>query len=303
MKRQGNMLILTLVACALLALVLVVGVEVANLGKATQKNEVAVLQMEQLHRTAMADGFALLNRDAKDVTVGHRILADEPIRGQTRALVVEEKKGRVVTLKSENRLTGGASRIHRVQCLVVPKEARMNFQKDKQALFFGGQLKDVNNRWLSAHADEDVVLLCHPSLTIGGGSGVKKPLSGSLLITGWSDQSAAAVLNTDLSVSGNMVCNGNLSLRHGLSCQRAWVDGTLTIDEGIRLRARDIYLERDVSLAVLKRLEGTVYMPNPPDLEVLSDEEKEGLPTVLPLPADVRPQTDKRLYLMLQQLS
>ena len=57
MKRRGNMLVITLVACALLAIVLVAGLEVATLTKATSRNQVASVKLEQLHRTALQDGM------------------------------------------------------------------------------------------------------------------------------------------------------------------------------------------------------------------------------------------------------
>ena len=100
-----------------------------------------------------------------------------------------------------------------------------------------------------------------------------------------------------------MVATGNLSLRHDLSCEQAWIDGKLTIDEGVKLEANKVYLAEDADLDVLNRIEGTIYMPHPPTVEDDEDEEQVGGLDIHVLPENANPKTDRVLYLMLQQLN
>lgn len=302
MKRRGNMLVMTLVACALLAMVLVAGLEVASLTKATSRNQLASVKLEQLHRTALQDGMRLLNEHAESVSVAHVILSDAPLVGQTRTLSVKEVRPRSVILYSEVRLDDGSARFHSVELLALPREARLGFKQSSRALFFGGLEKDVSNRWLNNHKTEDLVCLCDGGVFIGGGNPPQVHLQGSLLLTGWVHEKVAATLQTPLQVKGNVVATGNLSLRNDLSCETAWIDGTLTIDEGVKLEAKKVYLAQDAPLDVLKRIKGSIYMPHPPLADNEEDEALlEGLDIEL-LPEDANPETDRRLYLMLQQL-
>ena len=59
--RRGNILLLTLIACAMLALVLVTGAELASLRLAARGDETRGLQLAQLHRTALAESLDELN--------------------------------------------------------------------------------------------------------------------------------------------------------------------------------------------------------------------------------------------------
>lgn len=302
MKQRGNMLVMTLVACALLAVVLMAGLEVASLTKATSRNQVASLKLEQLHRTALKDGMAMINDSGAPLTVAHVILSDCPLNGQSRKLSVKDVEARHVVLYSESRLDDGSARFHTVELLALPKETRLGFKQPSRALFFGGVEKDVSNRWLKTHKDEDIVCLCDGGVSIGGGKPLETPLKGSLLLTGWEQKHVAATLQIPLHVKGNVVATGNLSLRHDLSCETAWIDGTLTIDEGVKLEAKTVYLAKDAPLDVLKRIKGTIFMPNPPTADNEEDEALlQGLDIEM-LPEDANPETDRKLYLMLQQL-
>ena len=303
MKRRGNMLVITLVACALLAIVLVAGLEVVTLTKATSRNQVASVKLEQLHRTALQDGMHSINESNAPLIAGHVILADTPISGQHRKLSVQAVQPRSVVLCSASRLDDGSARFHTVELLAIPKEARLNFKQSSRALFFGGMEKDVSNRWLSNHQASDIVCLCDGGITIGGGRALKAPLKGSLLLTGWEQVNVGATVQTTLHVKGNVVATGNLSLRHDLSCEQAWIDGKLTIDEGVKLEANKIYLAEDADLDMLKRIEGTIYMPHPPTVEDDGDEEQVGGLDIHVLPENANPKTDRVLYLMLQQLN
>lgn len=54
---------------------------------------------------------------------------------------------------------------------------------------------------------------------------------------------------------------------------------------------------------MLKRIEGTIYMPHPPTVEDDEDEEQVGGLDIHVLPENANPKTDRVLYLMLQQLN
>lgn len=302
MRRRGNMLIFVMMACAILALILVSGVEVAGLSKATTKNQLAVLQLEQLHRSALAEGLNQLNAQGEQVVVGHRIVSDTPLDGQTRLLKVEAVEGRRLVLMSQCELAGGSARTHRVEVLAIPKEKRLGFTSPSQALFLGTVQRALDNRWLFNHVDEDIVLVTEENITIGSGTALTKPLTGSVLITGLEEATVSAVINVDLKVDKHFVCTGNLSLRHDLSCETAWIDGTLTIDEGTRLVADKVYLGEDVPREVLECIQATVYMPHPLKADISEAGEKSPLPDIQPLPDDVHQKTDQQLYLVLQQL-
>lgn len=302
MKRRGNMLIMTLVTCALLAVILVGGLEVASLKKATMVNQVASLKLEQLHRTALNEGMEILNAHGEPLTTGHTILSETPVKGQTHKLSVTEVQPRQVILSSEARLSDGSARFHQVALLVLPKEARLNFKQLRRALFFGGMEKDVSTQWLYNHKEEDIVCLCDNGLTVGEGGVMKTPLQGSLLLTGWEEDHVAATIETKMQIKGHVVATGNLALRADLSCENAWIDGTLTIDEGVILEAKKVYLTKDVPLEVLRHIKGTVFMPHPESIE--RDVLEEGATFELkPLPEDANPATDRKLYIMLQQLN
>ena len=76
--RRGTIMILALIACAMLALVLVCGVEMAGLRSAARGDEIGGLQLAQLHRTALADTLDELNASGAALSVGRVLLADEP---------------------------------------------------------------------------------------------------------------------------------------------------------------------------------------------------------------------------------
>lgn len=107
--RRGNMMILALIACAMLALVLVTGAELAGLRGAARGDEIGGLQLAQLHRTALADTLDELNASGAALSVGRVLLADEPTSGQRRLVTVEKVEGRTVWLESASSLADGVA--------------------------------------------------------------------------------------------------------------------------------------------------------------------------------------------------
>ena len=134
MKRPGNVLILTLMACALLALVLFAGVQVAGLRTATRQNQIADLQLEQLHRTVLDDALEALNASGESIAPGRVLLSDEPVSGQTRQLTVRSVEERLVTVESRSSLSDGSQRRHQVLLFALPLEARFAFAQPSRAL-------------------------------------------------------------------------------------------------------------------------------------------------------------------------
>lgn len=299
--RRGNVLVLTLIACAMLALVLVCGLEVATLRTAVKQDQITSLQLEQLHRTGIAAVLDSLNASGEAVSAGRVLLSDEPIRGQHRRVSVVAEEGRVLTLISIASLDDGSRRRHRVQLVALPLEARFAFKKDAQALYYDAD-RGVPSRWLGNHADEDLVVFCarRPGnrYTLGDGGGVT--LEGSLVVAHLLENDFSVQLKSALTLAGNAVFAGDLHLLSGLSCQTAWIDGTLTISESVRLEADTVYLGEDVPRETLARIDATtIYMSHPPEVT----EEDEALPEILPLPAEAQPTPERTCYLMFQQLN
>lgn len=309
MKRPGNILILTLMACALLALVLFAGVEVAGLRTATRQNQIAGLQLEQLHRTALADALEALNASGEPISPGRVLLSDEPVSGQTRQLTVRSVEERLVTLESHSGLSDGSQRRHQVLIFALPLESRFAFSRPSRALYYDAD-RGVPDRWLENHAGEDLVIVCDRrpgdvySIGSGGGSVV---LAGSLYVSHLENDDFSTTLRTSLSCGGNAVFAGDVHLLSDLSCKTAWIDGTLTIGESVSLRAETVYLAEDVPEETLAKIDAaTIYMPHPPETDAADDEkEADVLDTgclILPLPDEPQPTPEKTAYLMLWQL-
>lgn len=297
MRRRGNMMIMTLIACALLALILVVGFTGLSVKTASNQNRMALLQLEQLHRTAMCDSLTRVNESGERLATGRILLADTPLEGQRRMVEVVSVKEKVVTVQSECRLFEDGCRKHRVQWLRLPREARMPFDRPHCALHHQGGVADVENRWLTQHSEDDCVLLSwQPSFTIGNGAKLEKPLLGSLYVTNGHDIDWKAIVATQMDIKGGAIFTGNCELRRDLSCKNAWIDGTLTIGGGVKLRAETVYLGEDVPVDTLKQIEATtIYMPHPP-------KDAKGLPAILPLKAQAEAGATKYRYLTLQQI-
>ena len=308
--RRGNILLLTLIACAMLALVLVTGAELASLRLAAREDQVAGLQLEQLHRTALSVALDEMNASGEAVAAGRVLLSDEPISGQRRCLTVEAVDDRVVTLKSESTLDDGSRRVHRVQLLALPLEARFAFACAEQALYYDVQ-RDVPTRWLEHHAAEDLVILCDDKLSVARtfvlGDGGWCALSGSLLATHFAGDDFSVQLQTTLRLAGNAIFEDDLQLEGDLSCKNAWIDGTLTVGEGVRLRAETVVLGEDVPPETLARIDAaTIYMPHPPETETPEEEAAETSVEgrqILPLAAlPAQPAPERWCYLILGQL-
>lgn len=304
MRRPGNIMVFTLVACAMLALVLIAGLEVAGLRSATRENRVAILQLEQLHRSALADALAGLNASGETASSGRVLLSDEPIAGQKRQVEVESANERAVIIATTASLDDGSQRHHRVQLYPLPLEERLAFDSDKQALFHASD-RSVPVRWLLNHADGDIVVLCDSLWTSGAfeiGDGGAANLSGSVLVTHYMQREFQAHLNAALTLEGNAVFTGDVHLGRDLSCQDAYIDGTLTLDENVRLQATSVYLGEDVPLEVLAQIDAaTIYLPHPPELESEDDAAPAISAELLPLP-EAPPAPLETRYLMLQQL-
>ena len=297
MKRRGNIMIMTLIACALLALVLVVGLTGISVMTATSHNRMAILQLEQLHRTAIQDSLARANQTGEVLTTGRVILSDTPLDGQERLVEVTKVKDKLVTVCSESRLADGGYRRHKVLWLRLPREDRMDFTRAHCALHHKGGVADVENRWLAMHCKDDCVLLSwQPKFTIGNGAVLEKSMQGSMYVTNGNEMEWSAIVATEMNIAGNAVFTGNCELRRDLSCKNAWIDGTLTIGGSVKLRANTVYLGEDISVEALKKIEAkTIYMPHPPTKE-------KGLPTILPLKEMASQQATKYRYFMLQQI-
>lgn len=308
--RRGNILLLTLIACAMLALVLVTGAELASLRLAAREDQVAGLQLEQLHRTALSVALDEMNASGEAVAAGRVLLSDEPINGQRRCLTVEAVDDRVVMLKSESTLDDGSRRVHRVQLLALPLEARFAFACAERALYYDVQ-RDVPRRWLEHHAAEDLVILCDDKLSVARtfvlGDGGWCALSGSLLATHFAGDDFSVQLQTTLQLAGNAIFEDDLQLEGDLSCKNAWIDGTLTVGEGVRLRAETVVLGEDVPPETLARIDAaTIYMPHPPETETPEEEAAETSACgrqILPLAAlPAQPAPERWCYLILGQL-
>lgn len=308
--RRGNMMILALIACAMLALVLVCGVEMAGLRGAARGDETRGLQLAQLHRTALADTLDELNASGAALSVGRVLLADEPIEGQRRLVTVEKVEGRTVRLESASSLADGGRRVHGVRLFALPLEARFAFACAEQALYYDVQ-RDVPRRWLEYHAAEDLVILCDDKLSVARtfvlGGGGSCALSGSLLATHFAGDDFSVQLQTTLRLAGNAIFEDDLQLEGDLSCKNAWIDGTLTVGESVRLRAETVVLGEDVPPETLARIDAaTIYMPHPPETETPEEEDAE-TPVegrqILPLAAlPVQPAPERWCYLILGQL-
>ena len=114
-------------------------------------------------------------------------------------------------------------------------------------------------------------------------------------------------LQTTLRLAGNAIFEDDLQLEGDLSCKNAWIDGTLTVGEGVRLRAETVVLGEDVPPETLARIDAaTIYMPHPPETETPEEEAAE-TPVegrqILPLAAlPAQPAPERWCYLILGQL-
>lgn len=308
--RRGNMMILALIACAMLALVLVCGVEMAGLRGAARGDEIGGLQLAQLHRTALADTLDELNASGAALSVGRVLLSDEPTSGQRRLVTVENVAGRTVWLESASSLADGGRGVHGVRLFALPLEARFAFACAERALYYDVQ-RDVPRRWLEHHAAEDLVILCDDKLRVARtfvlGDGGWCALSGSLLATHFAGDDFSVQLQTTLRLAGNAIFEDDLQLEGDLSCKNAWIDGTLTVGEGVRLRAETVVLGEDVPPETLARIDAaTIYMPHPPETETPEEEAAE-TPVegrqILPLAAlPAQPAPERWCYLILGQV-
>ena len=306
--RRGNILLLTLIACAMLALVLVTGAELASLRLAAREDQVAGLQLEQLHRTALSVALDEMNASGEAVAAGRVLLSDEPTSGQRRLVTVENVEGRTVRLESASSLADGGRRVHGVRLFALPLEAR--FACAEQALYYDVQ-RDVPRRWLEHHAAEDLVILCDDKLSVARtfvlGDGGWCALSGSLLATHFAGDDFSVQLQTTLRLAGNAIFEDDLQLECDLSCKNAWIDGTLTVGEGVRLRAETVVLGEDVPPETLAQIDAaTIYMPHPPETETPEEEAAETSiegRQILPLAAlPAQPAPERWCYLILGQL-
>lgn len=314
-QRPGNILILTLIACTMLALVLMVGLEVAGLRSASRQNQIAGLQLEQLHRTALADALDDMNASGESYSLGRVLIADAPLAGQQRLLKVTAVEDQVLTLESTSSLDDGSQRRHHVQVFALPLEERFAFTRSERALYYDAD-RGVPDRWLENHAEQDLVVVCDrrpgDAYALGNGGGTVQ-LAGSLYVAHLSGDDFSTTLYTALVSEGSTVFAGNLHLLSDLSCKTAWIDGTLTIGESVRLSAETVVLGEDVSEDTLARIAAdTIYMPHPPEAET-PDETTEPAdaeppsaaadgPTMLPLSELSQPAPTKTAYLMLWQL-
>ncbi len=305
MKRKGNILIMTLLACTLLALLLVAGVAVATSRTVENENKLDSIKLEQLHRTAMDDAIAQANANAP-VHLGDVLVDDEPLAGQHRRIVVSSIDAGCVKVKSEVGLADGSKRSHESQWLTLTLEPRMAFGQDAIALFYGG-CRLVVTRWLKNHASQDVVLLASTNkLKIADGGAPPHPMQGSVYVCALEGETLEATLLSSLDCAASFVCTGSLRMNADLSCQKAWIDGTLTIGEGAQLTAEAVILQEDPSAETLEKINAArIYMPHPPEPEESEEgeEEEDDGRELLPL-SDIPSQGEgRKVYLMMQALN
>ena len=200
--------------------------------------------------------------------------------------------------------------MHGVRLFALPLEARFAFACAEQALYYDVQ-RDVPRRWLEHHAAEDLVILCDDKLSVARtfvlGDGGWCALSGSLLATHFAGDDFSVQLQTTLQLAGNAIFEDDLQLEGDLSCKNAWIDGTLTVGEGVRLRAETVVLGEDVPPETLARIDAaTIYMPHPPETETPEEEAAETSVEgrqILPLAAlPAQPAPERWCYLILGQL-
>lgn len=302
--RRGNMMILTLVACAMLALVLVAGAELASVRSAARVGQIGGLQLEQLHRTALAEALEGLNASGEAVPVGRVLLSDEPASGQKRRVAVENVEERVLTLVCESTLADGGCRRHGVRIFMLRLEARFAFEKAAQALYYDTQ-RNVPTRWLELHAGEDIVMLCDDALStartflLGDGGGCA--LGGSFVATHFAGDDFCVRLQTALQLAGNAVFEDDVALLGDLRCKTAWIDGTLTISEDVGLCAEVVVLGEDIPAETLARIcAERIYMPHPPEEDAEHSATSAEILPLAALPAEAGP--EGYCYFMLGQL-
>jgi len=222
---------------------------------------------------------------------------------------VENVAGRTVWLESASSLADGGRRVHGVRLFALPLEARFAFACAEQALYYDVQ-RDVPRRWLEHHAAEDLVILCDDKLSVARtfvlGDGGWCALSGSLLATHFAGDDFSVQLQTTLRLAGNAIFEDDLQLEGDLSCKKAWIDGTLTVGESVRLRAETVVLGEDVPPETLARIDAaTIYMPHPPETETPEEEAAETSVEgrqILPLAAlPAQPAPERWCYLILGQ--
>lgn len=204
--RRGNIMIFALIACAMLALALVCGLEVATLRTAVKQDQITGLQLEQLHRTGLAGVMDSLNASGENVSVGRILLSDEPLEGQYRHFSVENQDERIVTIKSQSSLDDGSQRTHRVQLFALPLEERFAFAREKQALYYDAD-RGVPTRWLENHHTEDLVIVCdrRPGDRYQLGDGGSVHLDGSLVVMHFAGEDFHVKLASTLTLAGNVI--------------------------------------------------------------------------------------------------
>ena len=301
MKREGNILIMTLMACVILAMLLVTTMMVLANKTGENQSRIDSVKLEQLHRTATRD--ALKNAQTQpNLKSGDVLLDDAPLEGQYRKVVVDGEADGALEIETTVWLAEGAKRVHHSQWLPFDVESRMDFVRG-DTLVLNSANRPVTTRWLGLHKKEDIVVLAGPQSTqstlpqiiLAQGASLTEPLAGSIYLGEITKKKVRVRLRSALALEGSLVCTGDIELGGNLSCKKAWIDGTLTIGEGVALRAEDVVLKNDVSEAVLEKIEAArIYMPHPPE------EPPEGK-NILPLSKVTEQTSSARIYLPLQE--
>lgn len=299
--RRGNMLVATLIACAILSVILVVGLRIISLEGDIEKTRLQYIQLEQLHRTAIDDTLKLLNKRGVLVEKGACLLEDQPVQHQWRRVVVESINNQNILLRTESTMRGGSKRIHHVQLWCFKEDARIPLKIEKTSLCIGKKTAGIANTWLASRATNDIVV-CHDGahdVVIGDGGVFDKEMQGNIYVCHMSHQAFRTRINSPLLCKGTIAITGDAYLSRDITANQVYIDGDLHITEGVVLQAEDVYLARiPDNPAVLKQIKGTIYM-QADDEKKREDEEKEDTSDIQPLP-EALPDS-KRYYFFIRQ--
>lgn len=278
MRHRGNMLIVTVLCCTLLAIFLVVSLRLLVIDHEVQHQNMQELQLEQLHRTAVQEGMRRLNERGQMVEVGEIILDDEPLINQQRELVVTKlKKHHVVTINSIVKLDG-QTRSNLFEVYRLMADGRVDCNQEETILCRGTTL---SQQTLTEHRDKNLVVVGEGDMVKLGESGfLTEPLKKHLLLMKENGTPVSYQLNLSMTVEGDVVCQGNLVLSGSLSCRNLYLDGTLSMEKGAQLVAEHIYAAKDIEQVYWPQLKGEVYMPHPPQPTEISTSEMEADETV-----------------------
>ncbi len=288
--RRGNMLVATLIACAILSIILLVGLAVLSMEQEVGQKRVSYLQLEQLHRTSVAEALSRLNQTHQRVAENTVLVDDMPIQGQHRKVVVSSVKEQLVAIQTESHIKGGGRRTHHVQLWCLGADARFAIQPQKISLCTGRGLSRMDNDWLKAHATRDIVVCNNGTepISLGSGGAFDTPLDGGLFVGQVANRPFKTTIQSPLKCAETVLLKSDVYVARALCAKRIFIDGTLHLAEGATVEAEEIFLRQEASIDTLRRLRGKVYMPistvSAEDMEQLPEEDQSIYSAIQPLP-------------------